>query len=146
MKKVAYFRTADGFIGVTDESPKGMKNVVFAGRGPLSGKGIESVCDQAYATTQLEKLERVESSAVPDEWLCAIGLAQRTKSPPEPIPEPLALPITIELPGDRLRARILAKPGTPGYNRRNKEALKTLVMFALSFAIAWYLIVYLLRW
>ena len=144
--KYAYFRCENGYVGITDESPAGMKGFVFAGRGPRPGKGIESVCEQGYARSQLDKLERVQGDDVPDDWFTAIGYERRPKPIPESIPKPNIVPITIELPGDRLRRKFLAKPGDPGYGERDKEAVKSLVLLAISFAISWYVIVHLLKW
>ena len=86
-KQFAYFRTDDGFLGVTNESPKGMEGLVFAGRGPQPGQGIESVHEQGYAKNQLDRMKRIEADDVPDDWFVVIGLEKRIpKPPPEPTP------------------------------------------------------------
>lgn len=83
--KITYYRYRDGYLGVTDQSPTGMKGVIFVGRGPLEGKGIESVCEQAYPRNCLERMERIGGAEVPDDWFAAIGLERR---PPKAAPPP----------------------------------------------------------
>jgi len=83
--KIAYFRYKDGYLGVTHQSPAGMKGVIFVGRGPREGKGIESVCEQAYPHNCLERLKRVDAAEVPDDWFAAIALENRS---PKPTPKP----------------------------------------------------------
>jgi len=139
--KYVYFRCENGYVGITDESPAGMKGFVFAGRGPRPGKGIESVCEQGYARNQLDKLEKVKSDDVPNEWFAAIGLEKRL-----PKPKPISVPesedvmyLTIELPGDRLRKKMLAKRGTPAYYRWKKEEVQFWVLLAICAVVSWYL-------
>ena len=137
MRKFTYFRCEDGFVGVTDESPKGMGGMVFAGRGPLPGQGLDSVREQAYGINQLYKMEKIRADDVPDDWFAMIGYERRVK--PEPIPEQNVVPITIELPGDRLRRKILAEPGAPEHSQWQKEQLQFWILLAISAAISWYL-------
>lgn len=67
------FEYENGYIGVTSKSPKGMKGVIFIGRGPNPREGIESVCEQPYARNRLERLKEVKEKDVPDDWYMAIG-------------------------------------------------------------------------
>ena len=62
-----------GYLGVTSESPQGFRGIVFVGRGPEPGGGPETVHEQAYATDQLGRLERVVPCDVPAEWMEVIG-------------------------------------------------------------------------
>lgn len=62
-----------------------------------------------------------------------------------PVPTPEAVTVThltIELPGDRLRQKMLAKPGTPDYYRWQKEKVQFWILLAISAAISWYLTFY----
>ena len=80
-----------GYLGVTDESPKGFQGVVFVGSGPRPGGGSETVHEQAYAPDQLRRLEQVEAGDVPAEWMEAIGYEEPVvvePYKPEPEPEP----------------------------------------------------------
>lgn len=126
-----YFRYENGYVGVTEECPRGLKGLVFVGRGPRPGGGVESVYEQAYAINQLEKMERVAADEVPDDWFAAIGLEQRPSN---------VMEVTIELPGDRLRRMILAKPGTKEHARWRED--RALYAFAaiLSFALWWWIV------
>jgi len=76
-----------GYLGVTDESPKGFRGVIFVGRGPEPGGGPETVHEQGYATDQLGRLDRVDPWDVPAEWMEAIGY-EAPVEPCEPGPEP----------------------------------------------------------
>lgn len=135
-KQFAYFRDGNGFLGVTNESPMGMQGTVFAGRGPQPGQGIESVREQAYAKNQLDKMDRVEADDVPDDWFAAIGYEKRIPKP-EPQPEENVTYLTMELPGDRLRRKILAKPGTRDHDRW-KEERREYAIAAIITAIVMY--------
>ncbi len=72
---ISYFKTPKGYIGVTSQSPQGMKGVVFIGRG--SDNGPAGVKEQAYAKNQLAKFTPVKADEVPDEWFTAIGYEKR---------------------------------------------------------------------
>ena len=69
-----YFLTPEGYVGLTDESPKGFRGVVFVGRGPRGG-GPETVCEQAF--TVKDDWQQVSANEVPDEWFEAIGYDER---------------------------------------------------------------------
>lgn len=127
-----YFRNEDGFIGVTDECPRGMKELVYAGRGPLPGQGIESVCDQAYARNQLEKIQQVAAEDVPDDWFAAIGLEER------PEPEPRTVELVIQFPWEGRRKK--RKPSRPGTRRYWREQIRWWIALAISVAITWYIV------
>lgn len=133
---IHYYRCEDGYVGVTEESPKGLRSLVCAGRGPLPGKGIESVCEQGYAINQLDKMEKIAADDVPNDWFAAIGYEKRL--PPEP--EPHVVPVTIELPGDRLRRMILAKPGTADHDRWRRDRVVFWVALAISLAVWWWIV------
>jgi len=107
--KVAYFRYKGGYLGVTDQSPAGMKGVIFVGRGPLEGKGIESVCEQAYPRNCLERMERVDAAEVPDDWFAAVALEKR---PSKPAPNPEAQPPKPKAEPDPAPKRV-HKPDAP---------------------------------
>ena len=77
----------DGYLGVTEESPRGFRGIIFVGRGPDPGGGPETVYEQAYAADQLRRLERVDPRDVPAEWMEAIGYEEPVE-PYEPEPEP----------------------------------------------------------
>lgn len=84
---IHYYQYEDGYIGVTNRSPKGMKGVVFIGRGPNPREGIESVCEQPYAKNRLERLKEVREQDVPEDWHEAIGYGKPRK-PREPKLDP----------------------------------------------------------
>lgn len=86
-KMIRYFEYENGYIGVTNQCPKGMKGVVFVGRGPNPREGIESVCEQPYAKNRLERLKEVKEQDVPDDWHEAIGYGKPRK-PREPKLDP----------------------------------------------------------
>ena len=131
---IRYFSCTDGFIGVTDECPRGMKELAYAGRGPLPGQGIESVCDQAYARNQLKKIQQVAAEDVPNDWFAAIGLEERQ----EPEPEPRTVELVIQFPWEgRKKKKKCAKPGTRRYRR---EQIRWWIALAISAAITWYIV------
>lgn len=71
---ITYYRDEHGgYLGVTAESPKGFRDIVFVGRGSEPGGGPETVHEQAYAADQLGRLDRVDPWDVPAEWTEAIG-------------------------------------------------------------------------
>jgi hypothetical protein len=76
-----------GYLGVTGESPKGFRGIIFVGRGPEPGGGPETVHEQAYAMDQLGRLDRVDPCDVPAEWMETIGYEEPVE-PYEPEPEP----------------------------------------------------------
>jgi hypothetical protein len=85
-----YFRDGSGYIGVTTVTPKGpLHGLVFSGRGPILGKGIESIHEQGYAKCVLAKLQPVSALDVPDDWFDAIALEQREPRTVEVVIEPL---------------------------------------------------------
>jgi hypothetical protein len=75
---ITYYRTPEGYVGLTDESPRGFKGVIFVGRGPKGG-GPETVCEQGYVPGT--GWEQVDASEVPDEWIEALGYEQRPLQP-----------------------------------------------------------------
>ena len=83
-----------GYLGVTGESPKGFRGIVFVGRGPQPGGGPGTVHEQAYATGQLRRLKRVEPWEVPAEWMVAIGYEEPVRAH-EPGPESKPDEITV---------------------------------------------------
>jgi hypothetical protein len=94
--RITYYQDEHGgYLGVTEESPKGFTGVVFVGRGPQPGGGPETVSEQAYATDQLRRLRRVEPCDVPAEWMEAIGYEEPVVVEPEPDPEPDAEEVTV---------------------------------------------------
>jgi len=93
-----YFRNKSGYLGVTKQSPAGMKGLIFIGRGPQEGGGIESVCEQGYPLDSLKRMERVKAADVPDDWFAAIGLEKPEPKPePTPMPTPPPRPVVIDL-------------------------------------------------
>ena len=71
---ISYYRDEHGgYLGVTEDSPKGFKGIVFVGRGSEPGGGPETVHEQGYAADQLRRLEQIEPWDVPAEWMEAIG-------------------------------------------------------------------------
>jgi len=91
---IRYFKEGTGFIGVTTVTPKGpLRGLVFAGRGPIPGKGIKTVHEQGYAECMLAKLQPVSALDVPDDWFDAIGLEQRKPRTVEVVIEPLTFSI-----------------------------------------------------
>jgi len=97
---IHYFHCAEGYLAVTDETPAGpLRGLVFVGRGPTPGGGIDTICEQAYAKDTLDKLPECPADKVPDEWFVAFGyekrlpanapsLPQKPPQPPKPLPEP----------------------------------------------------------
>jgi len=83
-----------GYLGVTGESPKGFRGIIFVGRGPEPGGGPETVHEQAYATDQLGRLDRVDPWDVPAEWMETIGYEEPVE-PYEPEPEPEREEVTV---------------------------------------------------
>ena len=85
---VTYYQDEHGgYLGVTDESPKGFQGVVFVGCGPQPGGGPETVAEQAYAVDQLRRLKQVDPRDVPAEWMEAIGYEEPVVAELEPEPE-----------------------------------------------------------
>jgi len=124
-----YFHCEDGFIGVTNQCPKGMKGLVYVGRGPQPGQGIESVGEQEYSRNQLEKLKRVPAEDVPDDWFAAIGLEQ--------CPEPRTVELVIQFPWENRNKR---KPAKPGSRRRRQERTVFCIALAISVMVACYVV------
>jgi|GEM_PF-6975961 len=92
---VTYYQDEHGgYLGVTDESPKGFQGVVFVGCGPQPGGGPETVAEQAYAVDQLQRLEPIAPRDVPAEWMEAIGYEEPVE-PYEPEPESQPEEITV---------------------------------------------------
>jgi len=83
-----------GYLGVTGESPKGFRGIIFVGRGPEPGGGPETVHEQAYATDQLGRLDRVDPWDVPAEWMETIGYEEPVE-PYEPEPKPEREEVTV---------------------------------------------------
>jgi hypothetical protein len=150
--RIRYFQDAGGYLAVTNETPKGpLRGLVFVGRGPAGG-GIETIREQAYATDQLLKLVPVLD--VPDEWVLALGYEQPAPKFVPPLPEPKPDPydawaasyaprtveVVIEMPGDKLREMVRARKGSPGYYRLRRKMPLSIVLFAISAAIAWWLV------
>lgn len=142
---ITYYKTGDGYVGITNQSPKGLKGLVFVGKG--SEKGIESISEQCYAINQLEKLEKIEARDVPDDWFAAIGLEKRPEPEPvlnmEPTYIPTYTPITIQFPGDSLRRRLRANPNTQEYKQALKEAIEGWIYLIIGFAVSWYIVNYI---
>lgn len=68
-----YFRTADGYIAVTNETPNGpLRGVVLIGRGPEPGGGPETISEQAFPKYDLDTLTAIGLDEVPDAWLEAL--------------------------------------------------------------------------
>jgi hypothetical protein len=86
IQKVTYYEDADGsFHGVTDEYPKGHKNILCIGQGPEPWEGIETVGERLYSPTDLKQcFTEVEAADVPDEWFEALGYEERPVEPVEP--------------------------------------------------------------
>lgn len=95
--RVTYYQDEyGGYLGATEESPKGFKGVVFVGRGPQPGGGPEAVTEQAYAANQLRRLEPVDPCDVPAEWIEAIGYEEPVVvEPRQPEPEPEREEVTV---------------------------------------------------
>ena len=95
--RITYYQDEHGgYLGVTEESPKGFQGVVFVGCGPRPGGGHETVHEQAYAIDQLRRLERVEACDVPADWMEAIGYEEPVVVEPyEPEPEPEPEEVTV---------------------------------------------------
>ncbi len=91
--KVTYYLSDDNYHGVTDESPQGFANCVYAGRGPRHHQGPESVHEQGYSISQLQRWEKVDPTDVPDEWLDAIGYEKRPERKPKPERKPMRFEI-----------------------------------------------------
>jgi len=83
-----------GYLGVTGESPKGFRGIIFVGRGPEPGGGPETMHEQAFATDQLGRLDRVDPWDVPAEWMEAIGYEEPVE-PYEPESEPEHEEVTV---------------------------------------------------
>lgn len=137
--QIRYFQDGNGFIAVTDQTPKGpLHKLVYVGRGPLPGGGIESVCEQAYATDQVLKL--VPAIHVPDDWLTALGYEKPKPLPVAPEPLPRQITVELELPGDRVRRMIRAPRGTADNYRVQRKWRLNAVLVVISAALAWWLV------
>lgn len=67
--KTTYYQTADGYIAVTNQSPRGFKGSLYIGKiGPL-----DKVTETAFSPQQLCKLTPVDLADVPAEWIEAFG-------------------------------------------------------------------------
>src|SRR5215213_164232 len=91
--RISYYDDGQGgFVAVTSHCPKGFKDVLFIGKGPIPGGGIETVRETAYEKTWLSKLRQIQT--VPDDWMRAFGYEQ----PAEPVevfapsPRPVVIP------------------------------------------------------
>ncbi len=124
---IRYFRCENGFIGVTPHCPQGMQGLVYVGRGPLPGKGIESVCKQGYARNQLQKLPRIHAEEVPEAWFEAIGLEKRSMS------EPRTVELVIQLPWEGRKKK-------SGHRRYRQEQLRFWLALAIGVTVAWYIV------
>lgn len=91
--KINYYEKNGGYIAVTAESPKEFKDVLYIGRGPAKTGDHESVEEQVFSIPELKKLQPVEKTRLPDEWIEALGyeapeIAIVEASIPEPKPQP----------------------------------------------------------
>lgn len=77
---ITYYRTELGYIAVTDESPKGFKDVLFIGR----GGPLDDIEETAFEVHQLRKLKPVDRCDVPEVWLEALGYDHFEREPDEP--------------------------------------------------------------
>jgi hypothetical protein len=82
--KVAYFQTGMGYVAVTDESPKGFKDVLYVGK----GGPLDKIEEQVFEATQIRRLTKVALKDVPDAWLLALGYDYPPMPAPEPKPSP----------------------------------------------------------
>jgi hypothetical protein len=120
-----YYETPNGFVGISDEYPRGMKGVIFIGRGPKPGGGIGSVHEQAYGANEIRKWKRVDR--VPPEWMEAIGYEEQTVTE-----------LVIDMPGDNLRRKMNAKPGTRDYEEWQKEKVPLVIIAIVAALISWW--------
>jgi hypothetical protein len=88
MKVRYYANGCDGYIAVTDQSPKDFKGVLFIGKGPERGGDPTSVVEQVFAINTLQKLTDVPLADVPAEWVLAFGYEYPVMPKPEPQPAP----------------------------------------------------------
>jgi len=103
-RTVTYYKTPEGYVGLTNDSPRGFKGIIFVGKGPKGG-GPETVCEQAYPTTQMKDWEEMDALAVPDDWFEAIGYEERVKPvAPQPEAEEMKLEIVFPWEGPRPEA------------------------------------------
>jgi hypothetical protein len=122
---IHYYKTPDGYVGITDEYPRGLKDVIFIGRGPTHGKGIDTVHEQAYSRRDLQGWTKV--AKVPLEWREAIGLEESRTTE-----------LVIEWPWERLRQRILAKAGTPEHEQWKEERVPYIIITIIALVIAYW--------
>lgn len=64
---IRYFRTTDGYIAVTDQSPAGFEGLVFVGR----GGPIDNIQEQLFPADQLT--DPVDVADVDPSWVQALG-------------------------------------------------------------------------
>lgn len=100
--KIAYFKTDTGYIAVTDESPKGFKDVLYVGK----GGSINKIEEQVFEISQLRKLTKVNLKDVPDAWLLALGYDHPPMPKPEPKPAPVEEFPLLDADGENLVAYV----------------------------------------
>jgi hypothetical protein len=75
---ITYYRTPDGYAGLTDQSPRGFQGLVFVGRGPKISGDPDSIEEQGFVPSK--EWVKIPADQVPDEWFDAIGYGARDES------------------------------------------------------------------
>lgn len=65
----SYYKTDDGYIAVTSQSPKGFRGSLYIGR----GGPIDAIVETCFSPQQLRRLAAVDLADVPAEWVEALG-------------------------------------------------------------------------
>src|SRR5690349_12114898 len=79
--KITYFQDGDGYLAVTDKSPKDFKGVLFIGK---SGVDLE-VKEVVFTPEQLRGLPQIDKSDMPAAWILAFGYEQPDPVELEPV-------------------------------------------------------------
>ncbi len=88
--KVKYFKTDDGYMVVTDKSPKDFKGVLYICK---HGTDPTNVKEDVFEPGQVQKLREIAKGDMPAEWLLAFGYHQPVQPKPAPVEEIVEEPL-----------------------------------------------------
>lgn len=85
-RKISYYRQAESFVAVTNESPPNFKDALFIGRRPTTPGDLSKIEEDVFTPDQLQGLVAVPKDQVPAVWMLAFGYEQPTAEKPAPEP------------------------------------------------------------
>lgn len=95
--KVKYFQTDNGYLAVTDQSPKDFKGILFIGK---IGTDPLNVKEDVFTSEQVLKFREIAKADMPAVWMLAFNYEKPVapkKPPVEVVEEPLFDPDTFDL-------------------------------------------------